>query len=296
MAWQMNLSNAIVDYLIRENNYMNFEFDLNSLTTYFCKPMFNDIEASPGASCFFYRKNNIDYLITNWHVVTGKNAEDGICLNKTTATVPNKLRVDFFKCENGSVIQLGKNASEQFFYDIPLLSDEGIPLWLEYDGGFPKVDVVALPVNLNFPFLRINEKNASISINYNEERNVSAGDDVFVIGYPLGIKSPGNLPIWKRASVASEPIVSESYDKPYFLIDTASREGMSGSPVIFKKNADVYNAKISGGKIIFNQTKILLGVYSGRLGVDKKEDPQDLKAQLGIVWPQRVIDEIIDDK
>jgi len=52
-----------------------------------------------------------------------------------------------------------------------------------------------------------------------------------VLGYPEGMIGPGRSPIWKRGSMASEPKYNWR-DKPGFLIDTATRNGMSGAPVV----------------------------------------------------------------
>jgi hypothetical protein len=37
---------------------------------------------------------------------------------------------------------------------------------------------------------------------------VEAGAEVFILGFPLGLASQGVLPIWKRGSIASEPLVA----------------------------------------------------------------------------------------
>ncbi|MDP1057560.1 hypothetical protein Q6324_28970, partial [Klebsiella pneumoniae] len=54
-----------------------------------------------------------------------------------------------------------------------------------------------------------------------EDFDIKAGMDAFLIGYPLGMVAGGNLPIWKRGSVASEHDVN--IDKlPKYFIDTAT--------------------------------------------------------------------------
>ncbi len=59
---------------------------------------------------------------------------------------------------------------------------------------------------------------------------ISVGSEVFIIGYPLGIAKQLNLPIWKRGSIASEFSVPFN-GSPLFVIDSATREGLSGAPV-----------------------------------------------------------------
>ena len=57
---------------------------------------------------------------------------------------------------------------------------------------------------------------------------IMIGMDVFILGYPFG-SGPPAFPVWKRGSIASEPDLVKTTNG-YYLIDTASRPGMSGSP------------------------------------------------------------------
>jgi hypothetical protein len=111
------------------------------------------------------------------------------------------------------------------------------------------------------------------------------GMDVFVIGYPYGLGSNG-LPVWKRASVASEPnMFVES--QMHIYIDTASRPGMSGGPVIRRSYGSHHmrdGTSNMGEKV---RTKFV-GVYSGRVTA---RDPLD--AQLGMMWPAEFVSEIV---
>lgn len=55
--------------------------------------------------------------------------------------------------------------------------------------------------------------------------------DVFVIGFPFGAITGAPAPVWKRGTIALDP----TYDiegLPKIFIDTATREGMSGSVVV----------------------------------------------------------------
>lgn len=114
---------------------------------------------------------------------------------------------------------------------------------------------------------------------------IQIGMDVFILGYPFGIGYEG-LPVWKRGSIASEPQVLDPRH-PYVLIDTASRPGMSGSPVIRRSwNTHMYaDGSMAVGQLT---ATTFFGIYSGRLATT---DPLD--AQLGLAWPARLIEEII---
>lgn len=119
----------------------------------------------------------------------------------------------------------------------------------------------------------------------NEETPVHVGSDVFILGYPFGITGGEKLPIWKRASIASEPAIDLD-GLPKIFVDTASRPGMSGSPVILKQRRQ---ATIIQGNLISRYSMRFIGIYSGRIGSNDQ-----LQAQLGIVWKAHVIDEIIN--
>jgi hypothetical protein len=112
------------------------------------------------------------------------------------------------------------------------------------------------------------------------------GMDVFILGYPFGAKPPG-FPVWKRGSIASEPdLVRQTTG--YYLIDTASRPGMSGSPVILRS----WTSLMDEPGMVASQDRPLnrfIGVYSGRLTSEVFE------AQIGMVWHESFIPEIIDD-
>ncbi len=73
--------------------------------------------------------------------------------------------------------------------------------------------------------------------------------------------------------------------RPSFLIDTATREGMSGSPVV---HVDRSAALEFSGVVKPGRTIRFVGVYSGR-HIGKKE----IEAQLGVVWRQEVINDIL---
>ena len=111
--------------------------------------------------------------------------------------------------------------------------------------------------------------------------------DVFIVGFPLGLTYQDVFPVWKRGSVATEPQLSIN-NLPVFLVDSTTRQGMSGSPVYLRTFGQCIhengNVETTNGP-----TSRFVGVYSGRYGADDEE-----AAQLGRVWHQEVINEIID--
>jgi hypothetical protein len=93
--------------------------------------------------------------------------------------------------------------------------------------------------------------------------------------------------VWKRGSIASEPDLVKLTTQ-YYLIDTASRPGMSGSPVILRSWS---NHILESSNFVSNSDKPIdrvIGIYSGR------KDNAPAEAQIGMVWHADYIDEIID--
>ena len=122
-------------------------------------------------------------------------------------------------------------------------------------------------------------------------------DDVFIIGYPWGL-SGGNevLPIFKKGSIASEPDVNQS-NLPRILVDSRTTEGNSGSPVIVSHSGYYLHNKNSPEEAIIGTLHAFLGIYSGRLTADELENlgaSNKEVTELGIVWKEEVIQEIIE--
>jgi len=238
------------------------------------------------ATCFFYRGHENDqlFLITNWHVVTGKNPLTGEYLN-SKAAMPTYIKVKLLQAEQID----GRQQIIEGDWVINLYSGEK-PLWRELkneQGIF--IDVIALPCTprSNYLIYPINE----LEEPFNEQTKVNVAEDVFVIGFPFG-KTVGNVfPIWKRASVASEMAIDID-DLPRFYVDTATREGMSGSPVVKYEKRGTSIMASKEGKYSGYYTKFV-GVYSGRIIRSANEGDNLNDAQLGIVWKVKVIDDLI---
>lgn len=253
-------------------------FEPLSQSSYFIEGYFNE-QVLSSATCFFVNRNERVYLITNWHVVTGKNNQTKVHLAPSLSE-PNKL-----------VVKVFKNQDELVSDDLVILLNDfdGKPLWLEHPEFKEQVDVIAIEVRIPTHLLVFDVERFIEP--FNEETTISVKEDVFVLGYPFGFRAGELFPIWKRASIASEPLLDLD-DLPKFLVDTSTKPGMSGSPVIKMEKRAVGLANGTPGKIgvqISNHRMGLAGIYSGRIGVTASMD-----MQLGVVWKISVLDEIIN--
>ena len=176
--------------------------------------------------------------------------------------------------------------SQEFWrqqYDIEIRDPDDSPMWLVHPAR--KVDIVAVPLRLNddqsnllnlYPMNKITSSDLLVYI----------GMEVFILGYPFGIRMP-QYPVWKRGSIASEPDLASISDG-FLMVDTASRPGMSGSPVILRSWSNHLYADGTTGPLPLTTRTQFLGVYSGRMPSET-----NLDAQIGMVWPGTAIEEII---
>lgn len=259
-----------------------------------------------------YQKNGKTYIVTAWHNVTGRHSETLKPLNKDSA-IPNNLIAHIsvhMQSQDGSY-----NGSQRFSYTIPL-EDDSDTFYLVHPKGWPRIDVAAIPIDPNrnydlegtlatgeeisIPFSMQNSSSLGMSFNITGMQKyetlingidlgstLSVSDELFILGYPKGITDMYANPLWKRATVATHPSLGwERQSK--FLVDCASRNGMSGAPVVFYNNKN--HIQIGGMKYITSgPVTYFHGIYVNRLGI-----VDDFEAQIGTVWKRNVIDEILD--
>jgi hypothetical protein len=216
------------------------------------------------ATGFLVGHNNSPLLVTNLHVLTGKDQITGECINKNLA-IPNRIEI-VFHAQN----KLWKFVT----VSVDLLNDES-PRWWRHPSQ-PEVDLAVLPIpnvtGVDYYFYNISDEGPRIKL--------EPMTPVTVIGFPFG-ESTGGFPIWTTGFIASEPEVPiKGLEKIY--IDSRTRQGQSGSPVItISKGTTI----LEGGDTQVGGTLWrFVGVYSGRL--NKESD-------IGVVWKLSLLREII---
>ena len=239
-----------------------------STTSLRITPRFNAVDLA-SATAFTVRWNEIPYLVTNWHVVTGRNAETNECLDKKFAAIPNSLIVRFHakgKLGNWTFVQ------------IPLLDESGTKTWLEHPLG-RAIDVVAIPLTPELES-RANLYPLDLAL-ASVDMMAMPAMPVSVIGYPLGLSAGESWPIWKTGHIASDPDIDYEPGRPAFLIDATTRSGMSGSPVVLR--LDNYQMS-NGSQVLAGGVKTkFMGIYAGRIHDD---------SEIGRVWRPFVLTEL----
>jgi hypothetical protein len=221
------------------------------------------------ATGFVVKRNDSCYLITNWHVVTGRTPLNNQPLSASGIVGPDIVKVWFHTQSLGSWRSL----------DIHLMDEQGWGLWLEHALG-RQVDVIAIPIQVPAD-INIYEIDLGLA---DFDLMLYPSESVSIIGFPEGLTSGGRFPIWKTGHIASD-IDIDWGGKPAFLIDATTKSGMSGSPVIAKR-VSIYQT--SKGNVVGNAVKFL-GVYSGR-------EISTSGIEVGFVWKPKVISDILSSQ
>ncbi|MBO9509962.1 trypsin-like peptidase domain-containing protein [Erythrobacter sp. A6_0] len=220
---------------------------------------------------FFYKRDSRIYLVTAWHNVTGIHPATGQSISNTGAR-PTNFAVRFITSDVSSILYL----------NLGLYDENGNPAWLIHPKHQQSADLVAIPIP-KWPSEAINEFIGELD---DRALPLEVGADVFIIGFPRGVDR-GLAPLWKKGALAVDPDTARGPSAPFWLVDSASRTGMSGSPVVLRRFSpfeDEHGTLFSRG----SGTKFI-GLYSGRF-----EDSDPLGAHLGIVWPKELIEEVLD--
>ncbi|MDB2439653.1 trypsin-like peptidase domain-containing protein [Hellea sp.] len=263
----------------RESKQMPFNFTDTTLMVFRIKGFSLEVDEFCGnATGFVCKRNNKYYLVTNKHVVTGKNPATNKFISGST--IPGRISFNLRKNSNPSLPT--QNSSPFPVSKLRLYDDEydlKTKQWLEHPTD-PKIDVVALDITtIIAPEQTPYESIMCFDLeNFKSHTDLAVMDQVFIVGYPLDPKLyPEHFPIYKSATIATEPFLR--FGSPYFLVDGKTKSGMSGSPVL-RQERDI--VRVDGLKLThITDRRNFLGIYSGR----DVNDEELTTAELGIVWP-----------
>jgi len=256
---------------------------------------FNNTYVTSGTA-FVYRFAKKYGLITNWHVLTGVNPNTNKNIDPHGAR-PN--RIEFYL--NVFTELYGQFEIKQFTAE--LLPDEQ-PIWFQTLHGSPPIDLALIELDTIIErFGEIEDRighlqGGQMLVSLDEEKNPKfayhayprIGAEVFILGFPKGI-GQGSFPIWKRGSIATEPLygIGTRQGAPVILVDALTRDGMSGSPVLYFGSEDIVGDYGPGSRDM--SMPHIVGVYAGRDGVTKDENDMNL----GRVWKIEVLDSLFSE-
>lgn len=274
------------------NNFIGAAFNGLSLS---CTPI--ELLANDGsdavvgnATGFFWKKDGKSYLVTNWHVVSGRSPFTGGL--GSNGYIPKRIIFHgmSMSVQSGIISFERRRWLLRWGEDmIDLLSKPP-----EFEGK--PIDIWGVPISSDIVFGRDPDRvgfksAADISCYINENAGsrivTNVGDDCFILGYPLQNYEGLMPPIWKRGSISSETIIGVG-GHPIFLVDAATTPGMSGSPIIRKvvtltaDNRDI-------GALQEISSYEMIGVYAGRL-----QSKQLAAVNIGYGWHRTMIDEAIN--
>lgn len=190
------------------------------------------------ATAFFFEMDSMWFVISNWHVVSGRHP-------LTRQPLSNPFNKPFSLTAKLASYAVGDRERGTFGiapHHISLYREKQ-PVWFEHPEHSELCDVVAIPMGrpASCPDFMHNAANLISKDNI----PVKPGSTVFVIGFPQALSVGFGLPLWKSGYIASEPHyyvtlggklsghggLRDGSRIPAFFIDAQARKGMSGSPV-----------------------------------------------------------------
>ena len=222
------------------------------------------------ATGFVVERPRSRFLVTNWHVVAGRRPDTGAILSRSGA-VPDEVII--MHNQAGALGTWIPRAE-------PVYDPDGAPRWREHPRHHRAVDVVALELT------QLDGVEVYAHDPWGEGPGLAMGvtSALSIVGFPFGITGGGGLGIWVQGTVATEPTL-DFEGMPRFLIDSRTRPGQSGSPVL-AYHAGGAAAMQDGSTAVFaGPLEQFIGVYSGRIS-----DESDL----GFVWKAAAVCDVVD--
>ena len=226
------------------------------------------------ATGFIVKAGEDHFLVTNWHVVTGRDFLTGN-LTSVPWTIEASLPVVRMVIMYGGLWRYWEGWSRP--HEISLYNEDHTPRWLEckVNSGddIPMMDVAVVPIDWSPDALPGTHYLDFIPISDVYPSVVAPPDQVQIVGFPFGLSVMGSdgpaIPFCKTGFIASSRWLRNDLFGAYF-VDATTGPAMSGAPVFKFFGDDGYK---------------LVGVYSGRLRPEE--------AELAVVWSCDSINEMI---
>jgi hypothetical protein len=240
-----------------------------SVASLFIQPEFQG-QPLGTATAFCVEYEQRTFLVTNWHVAAGRNPESGVPLS-ATGGVPDQLKI---------LHNVSDKLGTWVLKTEPLYDSDQQPLWLEHPEHGRNVDVIALQlselddvaIHAHDPFT------SAVAVAAGVARPLS------IVGFPFGLTGGGAFGVWIQGTVATEPQLDFG-NLPRFLIDSRTRPGQSGSPVLFYAEGGTVPMADGSTVVYAGPVEQFLGVYSGRINA---------QSDLGFVWKPDVVRAIVE--
>ena len=235
------------------------------------------------ATGFIIEEKELLYLVTNWHVASGRNVVTDKPLDKKKAGIPNILKIKLLN---------NPPKLEREYHDIVLHESvhddyESVSKskkWIEHPKG-SKIDVVLLPLDPSKFSTKIPDKLKFDLKLKDTDVILEPAMRVSIIGFPLGKSGGKQFPIWVTGFIASEPEM-DAEELPMLYVNAPGRSGLSGAPVIFKSYGEY---RSSNGINYGNPITKFIGINSGRL-----EPDGNISSDICRIWKPVVLEQILN--
>ncbi len=232
------------------------------------------------------------FLVTNKHVLPPEGQTKSISIRVITRSD------DGIEVSEISIPVVGEN--KKYLPSVRLHPKEGFD-----------IAVINITKQVNEQGIKANWIPLSLFVTKNKlnEENITVGDEIFLLGYPGAIYDPRNVsPIARQGIIATDPTqgyafnerLREKYrDLPQqidgFLIDANVFPGSSGSVVILKRQAIIFDPRkgtVIGG--VSKKTPYVLGIVSGSIPIEDVKLGSSQRMGLGIVYSAESIRDTIE--
>lgn len=267
-------------------------------------------------SAFLLRANGRDSIVTAWHNLTGR---DFI----TKQPITNKRDQPECLPEWADVnLPLISEVREDGHYLMQSMSFRlnlyvhGTPIWRVDATHGSRYDIAVIPIDelassgciadgtdrkqVEEIASKLNGEGECAKVSFADHRlrllcaqrpeftnQLTVSQDVFVVGFPMAFAVEQGFAVWKRGSIAYEPNLSIG-NRPCLLIDTATRRGLSGSPVFGSFANPSFPLSPRGGLLTRMGTEFgFIGLYTARIGSGLEQ------AQLGVVWKLEALESVV---